>query len=175
MLFRTRQPEPTVWRRFRAGTDGFTFSREGEYYEAHVAATAERVVDLLHALLEHLSPAIEVVIEDRRTGRVWKGESVALPDFRDAVARLKVPLSNYGGAEISAYTAEDQLTLTPDLELYAYSRSDRWAYLLQSCGLEEYGALAEKPWRIGSWDRAPAPALTAALTAAAERLSLAPG
>ena len=97
---------------------------------------------------------------------------MALPDFRDAVARLKVPLSTYGGVEIAAYTPDDQLTLTPDLELYAYSRTDRWAYLLQSRGLEEFSALAEKPWRVGSWDRAPAPMLTEALAAAAERLGL---
>jgi hypothetical protein len=174
VFFRTRQPEATVWRRFRSGTDGYTFSRNGDYYEAHVAATAERVVDLFYSLTEHLSPAIDVVIEDRRTSRSWKGDTVPLPDFRDAVARLKVPLATYGGIEVSAYTPDDQLTLTPDLELYAYARTDRWAYLLESRGLEEYGALAEKPWRLGSWDRAPAPTLTDAIAAAAERLSLTP-
>ncbi|CAN5347847.1 hypothetical protein BH23GEM2_BH23GEM2_08230 [soil metagenome] len=172
MLFRTRQDESTVWRRFRSGSDGFTFTQEADHYEAHVAATAERVVDLFRSLSEHLPPAVDVVMDDRRTGRVWSGESIALPDLRDAVARLKVPLATYGGLEISAYSPEDQLSITPDLELYAYSRSDRWAYLLQSHGLEEYGQLADKPWRIGSWDRAPAPALTDAVAAAAERIGL---
>jgi hypothetical protein len=172
MLFRTKQDESTVWRRFRSGSDGFTFAQEADHYEAHVAATAERVVDLFHSLSEHLPPAVDVVMDDRRTGRVWSGEAIALPDLRDAVARLKVPLATYGGVEISAYSSDDQLTVTPDLELYAYSHSDRWAYLLQSHGLEEYGQLADKPWRIGSWDRAPAPTLTDAVAAAAERIGL---
>lgn len=174
MLFRTRQHDATVWRRFRSGSDGFTFTRQESHYEAHVAANAERVVDLFHSLSEHLPPAVDVVIEDRRTGRSWHGEAIALPDLRDAVARLKVPLATYGGVEISAYTPDDQLTVTPDLELYVYSRTDRWAYLLQARGLEEYGQLAQKPWRLGSWDRAPAPALTDAVAAAAERIGLTP-
>lgn len=163
-----------MWRKFRSGTDGFTFAHDGEYYEAYVAATAERVVDLFYSLSEHLPPAIDVVIEDRRTGRSWTGETIAQPDLRDAVARLKVPLATYGGIEITAYTPDDQLTLTPDLELYAFSRSDRWAYLLQARGLEEYGQVAEKPWRIGSWDRAAAPTLTDAIATTAERLGLTP-
>jgi len=58
------------------------------------------------------------------------GSDMALPDVRDAVARLKVPLSTYGGVEITLFTPEDQLTLTPQIELFIYSRSDRWMYLL---------------------------------------------
>ena len=172
MLFRTGNKEAQVWHRFRPASDGFTFTQTGDYYEAHVAATAERVVDLFHALMEHLPPAVDAVIDDMRTGRSWNGEAIALPDMRDAIARLKVPLATYGGVEISGYSPDDQLTLTADLELYTYSRTDRWAYLLQARGLEEYGQIADKPWRIGSWDRAPAPLLTDALTAAAERLGL---
>jgi hypothetical protein len=174
MLFRTRQHEATVWRRFRSGTDGFTFEERDGYFEAHVAANAERVVDLFHALCEHLPPAVDVVMADKRTSRSWHGEVIALPDLRDAIARLKVPLATYGGVEITAYTPDDQLSVTPDLELYAYSRTDRWAYLLQARGLEEYGQLADKPWRLGTWDRAPAPTLTDAIAAAAERIGLTP-
>ena len=73
MLFRGRQPAPSVWRRFRSGTDDFTFAREGDHYEARVAANAERVVDLLHALSEHLPPAVDVAIEDVRAGRALAG------------------------------------------------------------------------------------------------------
>ena len=174
MIFRTRQPDATVWKRFRSGTDGFTFVQRDGVWEAHVAANAERVVDLFYTLSEHLPPAIDVSVEDRRTDRIWTGEGIALPDFRDAIARLKVPLATYGGVEISAYTLEDQLTLTPQIELFAYSRTDRWAYFLQARGLEEFGALAEKPWRAPSWDRAPAPMLSDSTVAMAERLSLTP-
>ena len=43
MLFRGRNPDVTVWKRFRSGVDGFTFEKKGEHYEAYVAANAERV------------------------------------------------------------------------------------------------------------------------------------
>jgi hypothetical protein len=95
-----------------------------------------------------------------------------LPDVRDAVARLKVPLATYGGVEITLFTTEDQLTLTPQLELFIYSRSDRWVYLLTSMNLEERASLEDRLWGIGSWERAPAPALSEAVAAAAERLSI---
>lgn len=172
MLFRGRNPDVTVWKRFRSGTDGFTFVQNGEIYEAYVAANAERVVDLFYTLSEQLAPAIDLVIEDLRSEAAWRGESVALPDVRDAIARLKVPLATYGGVEISLYTPDDQLTLTPQLELYIFSRSDRWIYLLQGKGLEERVSLADRSWRSQSWDRALAPSLTAAISAAADRLAL---
>ena len=174
MLFRGRNPDVTVWKRFRSGTDGFTFVKNGEIYEAYVAANAERVVDLFYTLSEQLAPAIDLVIEDLRSEATWRGESVALPDVRDAIARLKVPLATYGGVETSLYTPDDQLTLTPQLELYIFSRSDRWIYLLQGKGLEERVSLADRSWRSQSWDRALAPSLTAAISAAAERLALTP-
>ena len=143
MLFRGRNPESTVWRRFRSGVDGFTFEKNAEHYEAYIGANAERVVDLFYVLSEQLPPAIDVVIEDLRSETTWKGESVALPDVRDAIARLKVPLATYGGVEFTLYTPDDQLTLTPQLELFIYSRSDKWLYLLQGKGLEERAALAD--------------------------------
>jgi len=152
--------------------DGFTFSSRDEHYEAYVGANAERVVDLFYTLSELLAPAIDTVIEDLRSQTVWKGETIALPDVRDAVARLKVPLATYGGVEFSLYTADDQLTLTPQLELFIFGRSDRWLYLLQGKGLEERASLADRSWRSEAWDRAPAPTLTSAIAAAAERLSL---
>jgi hypothetical protein len=174
MLFRGRNPDITVWKRFRSGVDGFTFEKEGEHYEAYVAANAERVVDLFYTLSEQLDPAVDVAMSDLRSESSWHGDSIALPDVRDAIARLKVPLATYGGVEISLYTPDDQVTLTPQLELFIYARSDRWLYLLQGKGLEERLALADRSWRSQAWDRAPAPTLSAAVAAAAERLSLIP-
>ena len=83
MFFRGRSPEPSVWRRFRSGFDGFTFVKEDEYYAAHIVANAERVVDLFHALTEQMPPAVDVYVEDLRSSRSWKGENVALPDVRE--------------------------------------------------------------------------------------------
>lgn len=172
MLFRGKNPDATVWKRFRSGVDGFTFGMEGEFFEAYVGANAERVVDLFYTLSEQLAPAIDCVISDLRSETSWHGESIALPDVRDAIARLKVPLATYGGVEFALYTPDDQLTLTPQLELFVYSRTDKWYYLLHGKGLEERASLADRSWGSQSWDRAPAPTLSAAIAAAAERLSL---
>jgi len=173
MIFRSRPQQVTVWRRFRSGHDGFTFEESPEgYFEAHVAANAERAVDLTHLLAEHLPPAVDVALTDHRSKTTWQGTDVALPDVRDAIARLKIPLATYAGVDITIYTPEDQLSLTAELDLYAFGRSDRWLYLLQALGLEQYGAVAEKGWRGQPWDRSPATVLTTALVAAAERLSL---
>jgi hypothetical protein len=172
MLFRGKRPDTTVWKRFRSGHDGFTFTRTGDIYEAKVVANAERVVDLFFTLSELMAPAVDVYIRDMRSQTTWTGETVALPDIRDAVARLKVPLSTYGGVEVTLYTPDDQMTLTPQLELYIYSRSDRWVYLLTSMNLEERSSIEERMWGIASWEKAPAPALSDAVAAAAERLSI---
>lgn len=175
MIFRGNDRPITVWRRFRSGVDGFTFeARPDGIFEAHVAANAERAVDLFYTLSEQFPPAVDLELADRRVGRAWLGTGVALPDARDAIARLKIPLATYGGVDASVYTPEDQLSLTATLDLYAFGRSDRWLYLLQAMGLEHFGAVAQRAWRAQPWDRAPAPVLTDAVAAAAERLSLDP-
>lgn len=173
MIFRGRAPERSVWRRFGSGKDVFTFSQNEEgLYEAHVIANAERVLDLFYTLSEHLLPAINILVVDKRNKRSWTGKDVALPDVRDAIARLKVPFASSGGVEVSLYTANDQLTVTATLGLYAYARSDRWLYLLQSIGLEQTGdkSLA----RNQPWDRGPAKALNHTLETIVQRLSLVP-
>ena len=73
MLFRGKQPEASIWRRFRASNDGFTFGEADGIYTAHVVANAERVVDLFWSLSDMLSPAVDLYIEDLRSGRKWKG------------------------------------------------------------------------------------------------------
>jgi hypothetical protein len=174
MLFRGKQPEATVWRRFRSGIDGFSFAKEDGYYAAHVVANAERVVDLLHALSEQLPPAVDVAVEDVRAARSWSGEGIALPDLRDAVARLRVPLATYGGVELAVYSADDQLTLTPDLELYVYGRTDQWLYILQGKGLEEAATLRQRRHGGGRADFPPAPVISDDVAPAADRLGLRP-
>jgi hypothetical protein len=174
MFFRGRQPEASIWRRFRTSADGFTFVQEEELYTAHVVANAERVVDLFYTLTEQLPPAIDVVIDDLRSGRSWKGEAVALPDVRESIARLKNLLARYGGVELSVYTADDQLTLNPNLELFIYARTDRWLYLLEGKGLEEQLQVATKSWKTNRQHFPAAPDLVNAVTAAADRLGLQP-
>jgi hypothetical protein len=174
MFFRGRQRETSIWRRFRASADGFTFAEEKGYYSAHIVANAERVVDLFFTLSEQLAPAVDVVVDDLRSGRTWKGEALALPDVREAIARLKQLLARFGGVELSVFTADDQLTLNPHLELFIYARSDRWLYLLEGKGLEEQKRVRTKSWRLAREQFPPAPDLVNAVTGAAERLGLQP-
>lgn len=174
MIFRGRQPESVVWRRFRSGFDTFSFEKADDVYTAHVVANAERVLDLLHALSAHLPPAVDVALDDLRSGQRWRAEDAALPDVRDAIARLKFPVAAYGGVEIAIYTTDDQLTVTPSLELYLYARSDRWLYILLGKGLvERQDDEAATRWE-GEDAMAPAPDLEDAIAQTVERLSLEP-
>jgi hypothetical protein len=171
-FFRGRQPETSVWRRFRSGLDGFTFVKEGEHYAAHIVTNAERAVDLFHVLMEQLPPAVDLAIDDRRGRRSWTGDQIALPDAQDAIGRLKVALAAAGGVEIAIYTADDQITLNPQLELFIYARSDRWLYLLLGMGLEERTVVATRSWKLLHRDFEPAPELSEGLAAMATRLGL---
>ena len=174
MFFRGKSPETSIWRRFRTGIDGFTFIKESDYYAAHVVANAERVVDLFHVLTEHLPPAVDVAVQDVRGGTSWEGEKLALPDVREAIARLKTPLASFGGVEIAVFSPEDQITLNPHLELFIYARTDRWLYLLQGKGLQEQRMVRTRSWKLKREEFPPAPELTEALDAAVERLGLRP-
>lgn len=174
MFFRGRQPEASVWRRFRSIVDGFTFAKRGDHYAAHAVANAERVVDLFHALTEQLPPAVDVAVEEVRSRRKWSGAAVALPDVREAIGRLKTALVANGGVEFSVYTDDDQLTLDPQLELYAYGRTDRWLYVLQGKGLQEVRGVRSKSWKRRPEEFPPAAELDAALAGAVKFLGLTP-
>src|SRR3979411_78677 len=105
MLFRGEQPEASIWRRFRATNDGFTFDEEDGVYTAHVVANAERVVDLFWTLSELLSPAVDLHIDDLRSGRSWKGEALALPDVRDAIARTRILPGRFRRTQVTGVPA----------------------------------------------------------------------
>ncbi len=172
MLFRGKQPEASIWRRFRASPDGFTFHEEDGVFTAHVVANAERVVELFWMLSEQLGPAVDLHLDDLRSGRSWRGDELALPDVRDMIARLRLLLARFGGTQISIFTSEDQLSLNEHLELYIYSRSDKWHYLLEGRGLEELSRLRTKSWKIKRQAFPAAPDLVNAIASAAERLTL---
>jgi hypothetical protein len=172
MFFRGRQPEASVWRRFRTSADGFTFLHEEDLWVAHVVANAERVVDLFYILTEHLPDHVDVVLEDFRSGRSWKGEGVILPDAREVIARLKSLLGRYGGLEISVYTGDDQLTLNAYLELFVYARDDRWLSLIETRGLEQQQRVRTKSWKSNRHQFPAAPELVSAAAGAVERLGL---
>ena len=120
----------------------------------------------------HLPPAVDVALEDLRSGRSWKGEALPLDDVREQIARLKALLGRYGGVELSVYTSEDQLTLNPYLEFFIYARTDRWYYLLEGKGLEEQRVVRTKSWKERRAQFPAAADLVNAIQAAVERLGL---
>jgi hypothetical protein len=115
---------------------------------------------------------VDVAIDDARSGRQWKGESLALPDVRDALARIKTVIATFGGVEIAVYTGEDQVTLNPMLELFIYARTDQWLYILKGKGLEERRLVRSKSWRLKRHEFPPAPELETAIAELADTLRL---
>lgn len=172
VFIRGPHPDASIARHFRGDDDGFTFRERDGICEAMIMANADRVVELFLALTEHLPPAVDVAIGDLRSGEWWEGDDQALVDARDAVARLKGALSNGGGVEFTIVGSDDQLTITANLEIFVYARTDRWLYLLQGKGLRRRGRLRPRSWRLEVGEFAEAPATTAAVRAAAERLGL---
>jgi len=172
VFIRGPHPEASIWRHFRGTGDGFTFGDRDGVCEALVMANADRVVELYLALAEHLPPAVTVEVEDWRTGARWFGEDLALLDARDAVARLKGAIATHAGVEFTMSGRDDQLTITPNLDLFVYARTDRWLYLLQGKGLVRRRRLRARSWRLSRGEFAPAPAMSVALQDAAERLGL---
>jgi hypothetical protein len=172
MIFKGKEREASVWRRFRTSTDGFTYAREGDLWFAHVVASAERVADLFYVLTSDLPESVDIVIEDLRSGRSWKGEGKPLSEVREAIARLKSLLGRFGGLEISVYTDEDQLTLNPFLELFIYSKHDRWPQLLLARGMDEQQRVRTRSWKQNRHQFPAAPELVSAVAGAVDRLGL---
>lgn len=174
MFLRGRQHESTIWQRFHAARDGFMVRRVDGVVEVLVRSSAERAVDLFVALTEELPPAVSVYIEDVRTSSKWSGTGLALPDVTQTLARQQISLTTFGGAEISIFSPDEQLTLTPGLQLYIHAVSERWVFLVRGLGLAERPSLPRRSWRLARDEFPPAPEASQALRLAAERLGLVP-
>jgi hypothetical protein len=172
MLFRHEPPPTRVAERFRSSEAVFSAGMERGLHVVRVAAGMERSVELLHALTEHLPAVVDCAIDCLRSKRKFVGEGLSLPEVRETIARLKVPLVQSGGVEVAVYTAEDQLVLSPLLELWIYSRTDRWVYLLVGQGLEQVDAIEPRGWTVRRDEFVGAPDLVAAVEKTAERLTL---
>ena len=158
--------------RYERTSEWFVASNDSGVHTARVGVIAERAVDLLHLLADQLDPAVDVVIESLRDGISWSGELLALPDVREAVGRLRLLLATYGGVEVTIVTPDDQLTLTAELALVIYSRTDRWLFLLDGLGVVERAAAPRAVWTLDRRALAPIAPLTEALEQAANRLGL---
>ncbi len=172
MLFRHTTPATRVADRFRSPSGVFASMIEDGVHVVRVGCGMERSIELLHALTEHLPNVVDCSIECLRSRRRYVGEGLSLPEVRETVARLKVPLVHSGGVEIAVYTADDQLVLSPLLDLWIYSRTDRWVYLLVGQGLEQVERVPARDWTVGRDEFTGASDLVGAIEKTAERLTL---
>jgi hypothetical protein len=158
--------------RFRSSADWFVRGKIGDVHTVRVGASGERAVDLMHALVASLPPHVHVSVESIREKAAWAGWDVSRNDTRDVLARIKLLLASYGGVEIAVYTHDDQLTLTPELEVVVYSRLERWGRRLIALGLEERDAMPASTWRPSRHALTPAPELSESLETSVKRLGL---
>lgn len=160
--------------RFRSAADWFTTSAKGGIHTFHIGAPSERAVDLMHALSAHFPERARVFVSSLRDRKSWRAADSSRAEFRDALARLKLLLAGYGGVEIVIYNHEDQLTLTPELQLVIYSRSGVWRERLVKMGLE----LRKKPptavWCPPRKNLRSAPELVDSVAHTVKRLGLQP-
>ncbi len=172
MLFRHDPPASRVADRFGSNEAVFSSAVERGLHVVRVGAGMERSLELLHTLAEQLPPVVDCAIDCLRSRRRFVGEGLSLPEVRETIARLKVPLLASGGVELAVYTAEDQLVLSPLLDLWIYSRTDRWVYLLVGEELEQVDDVPPRGWTVGRDEFSGAPELVQAIEKTAERLTL---
>jgi hypothetical protein len=171
-FFKTRPAKEIISGRFRPAADLFAIRKEKDVYVAEVRTGPDQAIDLFHDLIEQMPEVVDLSLDCIRTGRRYIGEGLQLTEVTETVARLKVPLVASGGVELSVYTAEEQLSLSPMLDLWIYAKSDRWLYFLLGKGLEETGTLPARGWTVAPGEFSGAPELVDALTQTAERLTL---
>jgi hypothetical protein len=172
VFIRGRQPEAVIWQHFRSRGDGFVFGVRDGICESHLHTNATRAVELFLALAEYLPPALTVRLDDWRSGHAWQGERLANADARNAIARIKSNLTTLGGVECTLLAEDEQLTLTANLEIYVYARTDRWLYLLQGLGLRRQQRLRGRSWMLRRGEFAQSPEMEAAVAGTVERLGL---
>ncbi|MEP6780892.1 MAG: hypothetical protein ABJC26_13440, partial [Gemmatimonadaceae bacterium] len=106
--------------RFRSGADWFVASEQPDVQVLRLGANSERAVDLFQGLIGNLATTFDLSIESLRDRLAWRGVDCGRSEVREVIARLKLLLASSGGVEIAAYSADDQLTLTPELEIFIY-------------------------------------------------------
>lgn len=160
--------------RFRSDADWYVVGKLADVHMLRVGANGERAVELMHTLAAHLPQEVSVAIESVRDACAWTGTCCSRNDVRDVLARLKLLLSSYGGIEFAIHASDDQLTLTPEMELVVYSRANVWANRLAAMGLDLRDAMPPAVWKPNRHSLAPAAELGEAIATAVERLGLAP-
>jgi hypothetical protein len=172
MLFRSHRPETPTENRFGAPSDVFVSRREGELFVSEVSASEENAVEHFRSLIDEMPALVDFSMTCLRTKRHFVGEGLHRTEVSETVARLRVPLVASGGVELAVYTADEQLSLSPLLDVWIYAKSDRWVYLLLGLGLEETAELPRRTWTVAPSEFTGARTLVSAVSVAAERLTL---
>lgn len=171
----SRTDASIIAQRFRSGADWFVSVNRPDVHTCLVGAASERSVDIMQALVAFLPERVSVSISSLRERKSWWDNACPRSEVRDVLARLKVLLAGYGGVEFAVYTSSDQLTLTPELELFIYSRTTAWPARLLRSGLEERASPPTAVWKPSRVQFPPAPELLDSIGLAVRKLNLAPG
>ncbi len=141
-----------------AGHPGwFVAGRRGSLYTGTAIPGPSRAVPLFVGLLLHLDGPVTVHLDDLRHARWWRADGVALEALGRAVASRRWLLARWGGVELTAARADEQVTLTPELAVVTQSVTPRWSYLLDGCGLEERAVAPPADWHWSRTGFRPAP------------------
>jgi hypothetical protein len=158
--------------RFHRDAEWYVASRVRDVHVFRVHANSERIVELFLRLTTHLDDLVELVIAHERDGVSWRATTQFLPTVREALGRLRWPLASFGGTEVSLITEDDQVTLTPWLELVIYSHQAQWREWLEVEGLFPRDQLPTPLFDPRTVPWSPAPELTQALASVVERLKM---
>lgn len=158
--------------RFHRDAEWYVASRTQDLYVFRIHANSERVVELFLRLTTHLDDLVELVITHERDAVSWRATTRFLPTVREALGRLRWPLASFGGTELSLITEDDQVTLTPLLELVIYSHQTQWRERLEAEGVFQREQLPTPLFDPRTVPWSPAPELTQALASVVERLKM---
>ena len=175
MFIRTRERMADMWHRFRPPEEGFVFNERDGLFEARIVPKATRAIDLFLLLSFHLDSSVRVAVEDVRRGRMWHADSVALTYAREAMAGVGSLLLTYAGVEVAMLDRVNQVTLTSQLEIFVYSRTERWFYFLRDLGIRQYRSLESRSWMLERDEFPSTLELSTAVDAMVKRLELRPG
>ena len=175
MFIRTRERMADMWHRFRPPEEGFVFTERDGLFEARIVPKATRAVDLFLLLSFHLDSSVRVAVEDVRRGRTWHADAVALTYAREAIAGVGSLFLAHAGVEVAVLDRMNQVTLTSHLEIFVYSRTERWFYFLRDLGIRQYRSMEYRSWTLDRNEFPSALELSTAVDGMVKRLELRSG
>ncbi len=168
-------PEFAELDRFASHDDWFVADWRDGVHCIRAWAPAERLTGQFHLLAQHLASSndrtVDLFVHDHHHERRLEAARLELGDVRDAISKIRLPLSAFGGVELSLATPTDQLVLTPDLLLVIYSRTPRWTFLLEANGFVQRAVVPPPSWHSPAAPQS-VPAVATAMNGLVERFGL---